>query len=50
VTPYQAFAFFWHLRRGDCRAALMIAAAPAAWFRALDMAVLGAYKAGRNGA
>ena len=46
VSPYQAFAVAWHLRRGDLWAAQRMAAFPVEVFAGFDRLLFAAYLAG----
>ena len=46
VSPYRAFAMWWHMSRGDYRAVARIEALPPEVFVEIDRLLIAAYLAG----
>jgi len=46
LSPYQAFAFLWHLRQGDTDAARIVASLPPECFAPCDRMLEAAFAAG----
>lgn len=46
VSPYRAFAMWWHMSRGDYRAVARIEALPPEVFVLFDQLLIAAYLAG----